>query len=299
MESKLLDYALVTPARNEEKFIEETIRSMIKQTHVPLQWVIVNDGSTDRTSEIVKSYVSKFSWIQLIDLPVRSERRFDAKVNSFNVGYLNLNTKKVNIIGNVDADISFEKDLMKYLVIKFMEIPRLGVAGIPFIENNNLVYKGKFVDLNHVSGGCQLFRMQCYNEIGGFTPVKHGGVDWIAVTTARMIGWKTQTFTEKKYIHLRPMGTGNAGKIMSRFNHGIKDYYLGNLFIWQVLRSINQMFSKPYIISGIMLFTGYIYAAITGIKKPISKELIKFHQKEQIERILHIIKIRGEKIHAN
>jgi hypothetical protein len=141
--------------------------------------------------------------------------------------------------------------------------------------------------------------MQCYNEIGGFTPVKHGGVDWIAVTTARMIGWKTQTFTEKKYIHLRPMGTGNAGKIMSRFNHGIKDYYLGNLFIWQVLRSINQMFSKPYIISGIMLFTGYIYAAITGIKKPISKELIKFHQKEQIERILHIIKIRGEKIHAN
>jgi glycosyltransferase involved in cell wall biosynthesis len=294
MGKKFLDYVLITPARNEEKFIEETISSVIKQTVLPLQWIIVNDGSTDNTSVIVKKYLNSYKWIKLIDLPERKERRFDAKVNGFNEGYKKISEGKVDIIGNLDADISFDHDFMEYLIIKFMEIPRLGVAGTLFIENNEIVYKGQYVDLNHVSGACQLFRRQCYTDIGGYVPVKHGGVDWIAVTTARMKGWKTQTFTEKVFTHLRPMGTGNAGLLMSRFNHGIKDYYLGNIFIWQILRSVNHMCRRPYILSGVMVLTGYIFAAITCVKKPISEELIKFHQKEQISRLLKILKIRGK-----
>jgi glycosyltransferase involved in cell wall biosynthesis len=294
MGTKFLNYALITPAKNEEKYIEKTIRSVINQTKLPQKWVIVNDGSIDKTSEIVNKYRKEHSWIELVELPVRNERRFDAKIESFNNGYKKIDLNKIDIIGNIDADISFDSDFIEYLLIKFMEIPRLGVAGAPFVENNRIVYQGKHVDLNHVSGACQLFRIDCYNEIGGFTPVKHGGVDWIAVTTARMKGWKTQTFIEKSYNHLRPIGTGNAGLIKARFNHGIKDYYLGNLFTWQCLRTFNQLFHKPYILSGIMTFTGYMYAALSGIKKPITKELIEFHQKEQINRMLKIFKGRGE-----
>lgn len=295
MSKKILEYGLITPARNEEKFIEETIRSVINQTVLPLKWIIVNDGSTDATSEIVRKYLSDYRWITLIDLPVRSGRRFDAKVNSFNEGIKKLKNEKIDVVGNIDADIVFGPDFMEYLLIKFMEIPRLGVAGTLFVENGKRVYNGKYVDLNHVSGACQIFRMQCYNDIGGYTPVKHGGVDWIAVTSARMKGWKTITYTEKEFTHLRPMGTGSAGLLKARFNHGIKDYYLGNLFLWQVFRTINQMSSKPYIISGMMVLSGYIYAAISGVKKPISKELQNFHQKEQIDRLSKIFRIQGKK----
>jgi glycosyltransferase involved in cell wall biosynthesis len=294
MGTKFLNYALVTPAKNEEKFIEETIRSVIKQTKLPYKWVIVNDGSTDKTSDVVNKYRKDHSWIELVELPVRKERRFDAKIESFNEGFRRIDINKIDIIGNIDADISFEHDFFEYLLIKFMEIPRLGVAGAPFVENNKIVYQGKHVDWNHVSGACQLFRKECYKEIGGFTPVKHGGVDWIAVTTARMKGWKTQTFVEKTYNHLRPIGTGNAGLIKARFNHGIKDYYLGNMFIWQCIRAVNQLFHKPYILSGIMTFAGYMYAAFSRVKKPISKELITFHRNEQVNRLLHIFKSRGE-----
>jgi glycosyltransferase involved in cell wall biosynthesis len=294
MGTRFLSYALITPAKNEEKFIEETIKSVIKQTKLPYKWVIVNDGSIDMTSDIVNKYRNEHSWIELVELPVRNGRRFDAKIQSFNEGYKRIDLNKIDIIGNIDADISFEKDFFEYLLIKFMEIPRLGVAGAPFVENNRRVYEGKHVDLNHVSGACQLFRKECYKEIGGFVPVKHGGVDWIAVTTARMMGWKTHSFIEKSYNHLRPIGTGNASVIKARFNHGIKDFYLGNMFTWQCLRAFNQGFHKPYILSGLMTLAGYMYAAISGIKKPISKELINFHQKEQFNRMIKIFKNKGE-----
>jgi glycosyltransferase involved in cell wall biosynthesis len=293
MGTRFLNYAIVTPAKNEEKFIEETIRSVIGQTILPHKWVLVNDGSIDKTSEIINKYRKDHSWIELVELPIRNGRRFDAKIQSFNEGLKKVDMNKIEIIGNIDADISFENDFIEYLLIKFMEIPRLGVAGAPFVENNQKVYNGKHVDLNHVSGACQLFRKECYNDIGGFTPVKHGGVDWIAVTTARMKGWKTQTFIEKTYNHLRPIGTGNASVIKARFNHGIKDFYLGNLFIWQFLRALNLVFHKPYFLSGIMTFAGYIYAALSGMKKPISKELISFHQKEQVNRMMGIFKNKG------
>jgi glycosyltransferase involved in cell wall biosynthesis len=295
MSKKILDYVLITPARNEEQYIQETIRSVIHQTVLPLQWIIVNDGSTDTTSETVRSYLNDYKWITLVDLPVRTGRRFDAKVNCFNEGLKRIKDKKIQIVGNIDADIAFGPDFMEYLLIKFMEIPRLGVAGTPFMENGKRVYNHRFVDLNHVSGACQLFRMQCYNDIGGYTPVKHGGVDWIAVTTARMKGWKTITYTEMEFTHLKPMGTGSAGLLKARFNHGIKDYYLGNLLLWQVLRTVNQMSIKPYIISGLMVLSGYLYAALSGIKKPISEELQHFHRKEQINRLSKIFRMQGKK----
>src|SRR3984957_16597642 len=98
-------YVLITPARNEETFIETTIQSVIKQTVLPLRWVIVNDGSTDATSSIVRPYLADHQWIELIDLPVRKERNFAAKVYAFNAGQEKAKDVDYEIIGNLDADV--------------------------------------------------------------------------------------------------------------------------------------------------------------------------------------------------
>src|SRR5258705_5682659 len=132
-----LTYTLITPARNEVQNIERTIQSVIKQTIWPLKWVIVSDGSTDGTDEIVKRYAAQYDWIQLVRRPERAERHFAGKADCFNTGYSCLKDLRFNIIGNLDADLSFEADYFSFLLDKFAEDPALCLAGTPFKEGTD------------------------------------------------------------------------------------------------------------------------------------------------------------------
>src|SRR5580704_14956080 len=127
-------YVLITPARNEEAFIEKTIDSMIHQTLPPLKWVIVNDGSTDKTAEIVSRYAAQYSWIEMVQMPQRRDRSFAAKVQAFNAGYEKVKDLPYAVLGNLDADISFEEDHLEFLLGKFASDYSLGVAGSVFKE---------------------------------------------------------------------------------------------------------------------------------------------------------------------
>ena len=282
-----MNYVLITPARNEEDFIEMTIRSMITQTNLPLKWVIVSDGSTDATDNIVKRYLPAYPWIELVRTPERKERHFAGKVMAFDAGYERVKDLNYDIIGNLDADLSFEKDYFKFLLSKFAENPKLGVAGTPFVEDGKH-YDFRFSSTDHVSGACQLFRKVCFEQIGGYIPIKGGGIDWVAVTTARMKGWKTQTFIEKTCTHHRKIGTGDSSKLMAAFKYGQKNYYLGGHPLWHLSRSIFQMKNKPYIIGGLLLLWGYLWASIKRMERPVSPELMKFYRAEQMQRLKNI-----------
>src|SRR5438094_6012805 len=130
-----LSYVLITPACNEEAFIEKTLESVVNQTLPPLKWVIVDDGSTDKTCEIVSRYLAQYRWIEMVQMPQRRDRSFAAKVTAFNAGYERVKGLPYEIIGNLDADISFEKDHFEFLARKFSEDPTLGVAGTVFRED--------------------------------------------------------------------------------------------------------------------------------------------------------------------
>lgn len=284
-----LSYVLITPARNEEDYIELTIQSMIVQTHLPLKWFIISDGSTDGTDSIVKKYLSDYSWIEFVRMPEREERHFAGKVMAFNVGYERVVSLDYDIIGNLDADISFDKEYFSFLLSKFAENEKLGVAGTPFIENG-MHYNFKFASTDHVSGGCQLFRRQCFEEIGGYVPIKGGGVDWIAVTTARMKRWETRTFLENTCKHHRKIGTGSNSITTALFKYGQKNYFLGGHPLWHYFRSIYQLKNKPYILGGILLMSGYVWAWLSRMKRPISRELMEFYRAEQMRRLKIITK---------
>ena len=127
-----MKYVLITPARNEERFITKTLDSMVAQTLLPERWVIVDDGSTDRTAELVQSYGKRFPWIELVQRVQRPDRSFAGKVHAFNIGFERVSSLPFEVIGNLDADLSFDPDYLEFLMEKFAEDPRLGVAGTPF-----------------------------------------------------------------------------------------------------------------------------------------------------------------------
>jgi glycosyltransferase involved in cell wall biosynthesis len=288
-------YALITPARNEERFIRQVLESMVTQTHKPILWVIVSDGSIDATEAIVTEYQKRFDWIELIRLPDHRDRSFAAKVGCFNVGLAALREVAYDIVGNLDADISFESDYFEFLMTRFESNPRLGVAGTPFVDRG-IHYNYRYTSIEHVSGACQLFRRECFDTIGGYSPIRGGGIDWVAVTTARMHGWQTRTFTEKTCLHHRPMGTGAATQLSALIRHGRKDYYLGGHPLWQMFRGIYQMTRPPYIVGGACLLAGYAWAWIRRTERPISRELIRFHRGEQMSRLRHLLGSRTEEL---
>lgn len=284
-----LIYVLITPARNEESFIEGTIRSVLAQTVKPARWIIVSDGSTDRTDEIAGRYAGAQPWIELIRMPERRDRTFAAKANCFNEAYRRLSGSAYAIIGNLDADISFEPDYFEYLLGKFADHPKLGVAGTPFVEDDSGPYDYRFANIEHVSGACQMFRRECFEAIGGYVPIRGGGIDWVAVTSARMKGWQTRTFTEKTCFHHRKMGTAKGSVYEARLRLGREDYYLGSHPLWAFLKAFSQMRNKPYVLGGLFILLGYLSSAARRIERPVPHELVRFYRKEQMLRLRRML----------
>jgi biofilm PGA synthesis N-glycosyltransferase PgaC len=284
MEEKLLSYALITPARNEQEFIERTLHSMVQQTVLPAKWVIVSDGSTDRTDEIVARYTVGNKWIELVRMPERKQRDFGGKVACFNAGLARLKGIAYDIIGNLDADLSFDRDMFAVLIRKFIENPKLGVAGAPFTEGKG-TYDFRFSSIEHVSGACQLFRRECFEAIGGYKPIKSGGIDVVAVLTARMKGWQTRTFPERVCFHHRPMGSAKDSAVRISYRLGQKDYLLGRHPLWQLFRSIYQMRHSPIIVGGLMLLIGYTSLALRRVERLAPKDVVRFQQREQMMRL--------------
>ncbi len=256
-------YVLITPARNEAQFIGLTIRSVVMQTVRPIKWIIVSDGSTDATDEIVSKYARDHPWIELIRMPERRERHFAGKVHAFNAGYARVKDLDYDAIGSLDADISFDENYFPFLLGKLAKDPTLGLVGTPF------------------------------KEIGGYVSVRGGCIDYIAVITARMKGWKTRTFTDKVCLHQRGMGTAQQGMWMARFKLGQKDHSIGNHPSWELFRAAYQMTKRPFVIGGLLVLSGYIWALVQHKERPVPRELVAFVRREQIRRLRRFLTGKG------
>jgi poly-beta-1,6-N-acetyl-D-glucosamine synthase len=284
-----VNYVLITSARNEEAFIGKTLDSVVGQTVLPECWVIVDDGSTDDTAEIVERYAARYPWIELVRLPQRQDRNFAAKVHAFNAGFEKVRSLEFEAIGNLDADISFGPDQFEFLLQKLREDPSLGVTGTAYNEEGFDSTKDSFESENSVHGACQVFRRECFSDIGGYLPNRAGGIDWIAVTTARMKGWKTRNFPERRFRHHRPMGTAERGAVGAMFSYGEKDYYLGGSFTWQLFRVAYRMTKRPRVVGGLALLSGFCWAALRRVERPVAGDLMRFHRREQMTKLKGIL----------
>lgn len=280
-------YVLITPARNEAAFIARTIESVVAQTVQPARWVIVSDGSTDGTDDTVRRYTAAHPWIRLVRVPERRERHFAGKVHAFNAGLATVTDIDYDVIASLDADISLSPDHFAFLLSKLEADPRLGLVGAPF--NDRFAYDYRFVSIEHVSGACQVFRRACFEDIGGYVAVKSGGIDHIAVMTARMKGWKTRTFTERACLHHRDIGSAEHSVLVAKFRVGAQDYRLGGHPLWELFRTAYQITRYPVVVGGLAVLAGYLWAAIRGVERSISRELMEFRRREQMQRLRNFL----------
>ncbi len=286
--SVLPTYVVITPARNEAKYIELTIKSLLAQTVLPRKWIIVNDGSTDGTDKIIQNYIKSHPWIELLSMPPRKERHFAGKVHAFNAGYAQVKGVPHDVMVSLDGDISFEADYFAFLLQQLCSDPTLGLIGTPFKEESSETYDYRFTSIEHVSGACQMFRRECFEDIGGYVPAKNG-IDHIAVVTARMKGWKTRTFPERFCFHHRAMGTAQRGTLSAKFRIGINDYGIGNHLLWEMFRGAYQATRKPYVLGGLAIVSGYMWATLRRAKRPVSSDVVHFCRNEQMRRLRQLL----------
>lgn len=281
------EYVLITPAKNEENYIEKTIQAVISQTILPLRWIIVNDGSVDRTNEIVSAYAGKYKFIQVISNSGDSCHNFGSKVKAFNAGYKMLGNFKYNFIGNIDADVSFNSNYFERILKEFECNPRLGIGGGVILELQAGRFNKLDYDLNSVAGAVQLFRRRCYDDIGGYVYSEIGGIDAVAEGMARMNGWEVKTFSEIEVYHHRPIGIGTKKNIFTKcFRYGLHENLIGNHPVFVIAKGIKLVFNKPYFLGGLLMICGYLWSWIRKDIRPVPNNYIKYIRSEQKYRIM-------------
>lgn len=278
-------YVLITPARNEEAYIEKTLKAMVSQTLPPAKWVIVSDGSTDRTDTIVSGYADKWNFIELLRVTGDQQRNFGSKGRAFLRGYECLSGLQYDFIGNLDADISFEPDYFEKLLAKFKQDKMLGIGGGFLQEEKDGRFAPRVINTTRsVPNAVQLFRRACYEQTGGFIPLKYGGEDWYADVLARSLGWKVESFPDIIAFHLRRTLTSD-GALKIAIRQGKMDYSLGSGLIFEVIKCLSLL-RKTKNVSLIMCrFGSFILSYIRREERPVSETFVRYIREEQSEKI--------------
>lgn len=278
-------YVLITAARNEADYIETTINSVINQTLLPLKWIIVSDNSTDETDEIVNKYVNEYNFIELLRKKDNEKRNFGSKARAITIAYNKIKDLKFEFIGSLDADISMDVNYYERILFEFRKNQKLGIAGGLRVDRRKNKYKALRTAADSVGGPFQLFRRECYDDIGGYKPLRFGGIDAVAEISARMKGWEVKTFPQNKLLHYRPTGTSVNNVIKQKFRAGVKNYSLGYHPIFQLIRLTKTIHLKPYILGALLTLIGYMWGAISRISRPVSKEFVDYLRSEQIAKM--------------
>lgn len=280
-------YVLVTAAYNEEKFIEETIRSVVRQQIRPAKWIIVSDGSTDKTDSLVKKFAARHDFIQLHRIKESHSRNFAAQANAINTGIAQLQGMEYEFIGNLDADVSFEPAYFAKLLETFRQTSALGLAGgfIHERDQNGEFRSRKLNSVASVAHACQLFRRECFASVGGgYLPLPHGGPDTYAETMARMKGWRVEAFPELRVLHHRPTGSA-GGALPAWFRQGRMDHSLGALPLFELFKLARRVRERPSVTGALARLAGFGYGYFRRESRPVSNEFVAYLRGEQRQRL--------------
>ena len=279
-------YVLITAAHNEEAYLETTIRSVLGQDVQPLRWIIVSDASTDRTDEIAQRYANENAWIELVRSNGSHRYSFAAKVSAIRTAYERLQGLEYGFVGILDADISLEPFYYSKLLSQFGEDSTLGLAGGFIYEEREGVFTSRPCNrMRSVAGAVQLFRCECYEGIGGISPLRNGGEDWCAEVSARMMGWTVKAFPELHIFHHRATGTAN-NLLRYRFRQGKMDFSLGCLPTFEVVKCIGRLAEKPVALGSLSRLAGFVWSHCILADRAVSKEFIQFLRQEQRRRLI-------------
>ncbi len=273
-----MNYSIITPTKNEGRFIEETIKSVIAQEQKPAEWFIMDDDSTDNTSEIVGRYSNDYTFIKYIKLSsfMNHLRNTGGRVAAI-INYADLlRTIPVDLIVKADGDTSFGKDYFTRMIHEFMTEPRLGIASGHLVENG---VPEKIKDRIGGRGASLIIRYSCFLQIGKFYESRTRGEDSLALVAARALGWKTWTF-DYYFNHLKPEGIRKS----TWENHFVTGCYKGSIPYWLpffIGNAARDLARKPYFLGSLIQVYGYILSCYIHRERPFPEFVTRQFRHEQ------------------
>lgn len=268
-----MKYYIIIPTYNEEKFISLTLQSIVEQTVLPSKVVVVNDGSTDKTKEIINGFIEKYSFISLVNKTSDAIHLPGSKViQAFQKGLETLDDN-YDIMVKIDADLIFPSNYFETIIKHFQSDERIGmVGGFCYIEKNGEWILENLTDKDHIRGALKAYRKDTFKQIGGLKPEM--GWDTVDELLCKFYNWKIVTDESLHVKHLKPTGA-NYNKV-ARYKQGEAFYSLGYGFFITSIASLKLAMrkGKP------LLFIDYIkgFWKAKWSKKPllVTNEQAKF-----------------------
>ncbi|WP_263383699.1 glycosyltransferase family 2 protein [Granulicella arctica] len=276
-------YVIITPVRDEEEYIERTILSVIRQTILPIEWIIVNDGSVDGTGAVIDHYGADFPWIKARHRPNRGYREAGGGViNTFYDGYDHLESESWDFLVKLDGDLSFSADYFERCFDCFESDKRLGIGGGGIYHEVDGKVKLESHPMFHVRGATKIYRRECWKQLGGL--LRAPGWDTIDEVKANMLGWRTRTFAELRVSHYRFTGAAE-GAWKDSVKNGRANYATGYHPLFFLLKCVRRIYKKPYLSGTFGLMWGFLSGYIKSIPRVEDAELIAYTRKQQLRRL--------------
>jgi len=290
-------YIIITPAYNEAEYIRQTIKGVLAQSVLPHKWVIVDDGSTDDTAKVIQKHTEEYKWIRYVyRTKETSQSYYSSNVYAIIAGYEKFKDLDYDFLATLDADISLPKDYYEQIFDRFSQDKKLGVAsGVYQNMVNDKLYR-VLNDRRSTPKAIQVFRKECFEQIGGYLPLKYGGEDTCSCVMARMKGWKTWSFPELCVVHNRPVGTGHTSNLLKvRFRNGLNEYGLATHPLFMLVKSLRRCIKeRPFISGGLARIAGFIYGYFLREKRQIPDDMVRFIRQEQMRRLFNLNRIPKE-----
>jgi biofilm PGA synthesis N-glycosyltransferase PgaC len=276
-------YVIITPVRDEEKYIEATLESVCRQTAPPAEWVIVDDGSSDHTGDILDRYAAQHAWIHVVHRVNRGFRKSGGGVvEAFYDGYNALRNKEWDFIAKLDGDLSFAPEYFEQCFEHFRRDPELGIGGGEIHHNISGKLKLEVTPRFHVRGATKIYRKSCWEAIGGLWPAP--GWDTIDEVKANMLGWKTHTFEDLHLLHYRFTGS-EEGLLRDRVKHGLACYVSGYHPLYVAVSCLHRITQKPYVLGSIAIIYGFARAYFTRAARLEDQSYVAYIRGQQLRRI--------------
>ncbi len=285
-------FVLVTPAHNEGRYIGATIRSILAQEARPRRWVIVNDGSTDETGRIAEVAARQHRFIRVLNLPTNTRRSTGSKVRAIRAGLVELEGLDYDCIGNLDADVTMESRYFRELLSRMGQDERLGICGGKIWEMHNGRFRLLKTARDSVAGAVQLFRRECFEQIGGYAEIRDGFEDAAAEISARMMGWATRSFEDLPVRHHRRVGLAGRTIWEAKLAAGINEYRVGYSYLFHLARVLLKIVERPPVMGSALTAIGYLTAKCRGTEKIVGAEVVKFLRREQHAKLGRLIALK-------
>jgi biofilm PGA synthesis N-glycosyltransferase PgaC len=283
-------YLIITPVKDEERYIVQTIESVLGQTLRPYRWVIVDDDSKDRTVALIKPFCERHPWIQLIRIRRGPERRTGfTEASAFKFGYEAVRDLDFEYVVKLDGDVLFGKDYFERLLDRFEKDETLGIASGIYFEKDQKRWKAIPMPEYHAAGASKVIRRTCFDMIGGFLATP--GWDSVDQIRAQSLGWKTCHFKEISFFHLKHEGSG-MGYLRTNRMHGEIYYLTGGskwFFLFKVIH--RTLLGRPIGLGGIMMLIGFLTPMIQRKKLLVSPEEAALYRRRLNQRIFRAFRL--------